>query len=67
MKLEREIAPVDLNGMDEVTTSNQNERILNGKPESSEISSALRTNDQREVNDSEMHRYGKAFDLKKRI
>ena len=40
--LKREIAPVELNGLNEITTSKYLERIENGKHESSEISLALR-------------------------
>ena len=40
--LEREITPVELNGLNEITTSKSLERIENGKHESSEICSTLR-------------------------
>ena len=40
--LEREITPVEVNGLNEITTSKSLERIENGKHESSEICSTLR-------------------------
>ena len=65
--LETEIAPVELNGLNEITTSKDLERMQSGKHESSRYLEHFGTNEQREMNEYEEHRYEKAFEARKRI